>query len=144
MLVLTRLKTLSNRWYCVFWSIGWDGGNVLMMWWNRRRVLVATARTPLVIKHPVKQHAIHRGRPYQSLPAPVVQVLLLWDRLLGYDSLELLPVLAAAVIVFRADLVMQVSTNAGLGTAPSKRGAYKFCYRLVCVALDAWVILHHT
>lgn len=36
------------------------------------------------------------------------QVLLLWDRLLGYDSLELLPVLAAAVIVFRADLVMQV------------------------------------
>lgn len=39
----------------------------------------------------------------------VAQVLLLWDRLLGYDSLELLPILAAAVLVFRADLVMQVS-----------------------------------
>ncbi|CAM9734361.1 unnamed protein product [Ascophyllum nodosum] len=40
------------------------------------------------------------------------QVLLLWDRLLGYDSLELLPVLAAAVLVFRADLIMQVSDAA--------------------------------
>ena len=35
-------------------------------------------------------------------------MLLLWDRLLGYDSLDLLPVLAAAVLVFRANLVMQV------------------------------------
>lgn len=35
-------------------------------------------------------------------------MLLLWDRLLGYDSLDLLAVLAAAVLVFRADLVMQV------------------------------------
>ena len=33
---------------------------------------------------------------------------MLWDRLLGYDSLDLLPVLAAAVLVFRANLVMQV------------------------------------
>eukprot|EP00904_Undaria_pinnatifida_P010053 jgi/Undpi1/6178/HiC_scaffold_20.g08662.m1 len=40
------------------------------------------------------------------------QVLLLWDRLLGYDSLDLLPVLAAAVLVFRANLVMQVSDAA--------------------------------
>lgn len=39
------------------------------------------------------------------------QVLLLWDRLLGYDSLELLPVLAAAVLVFRAGLIMQVETD---------------------------------
>lgn len=38
----------------------------------------------------------------------LTQVLLLWDRLLGYDSLDLLPVLAAAVLVFRANLVMQV------------------------------------
>ncbi|CAN0300407.1 unnamed protein product [Pylaiella littoralis] len=37
------------------------------------------------------------------------QVLLLWDRLLGYDSLDLLSVLAASVLVFRANLVMQVS-----------------------------------
>lgn len=37
-----------------------------------------------------------------------MQVLLLWDRLLGYDSLDLLSVLAASVLVFRANLVMQV------------------------------------
>eukprot|EP00903_Cladosiphon_okamuranus_P008442 g8112.t1 len=40
------------------------------------------------------------------------QVLLLWDRLLGYDSLDLLSVLAASVLVFRANLVMQVSDAA--------------------------------
>lgn len=39
---------------------------------------------------------------------PPTQVLLLWDRLLGFDSLELLPILAAAVLVYRADLIMQV------------------------------------
>ena len=36
---------------------------------------------------------------------PVKEVLLLWDRVLGFDSLELLPLLAAAIFVFRkADL----------------------------------------
>ena len=51
-----------------------------------------------------------------SLPA---QVLLLWDRLLGYDSLELLPVLAAAVLVFRADLIMQVRCYSATVLSPS-------------------------
>jgi hypothetical protein len=32
---------------------------------------------------------------------PVKEVLLLWDRVLGFDSLELLPLLAAAIFVFR-------------------------------------------
>ncbi|CAM9296703.1 unnamed protein product, partial [Hapterophycus canaliculatus] len=41
-------------------------------------------------------------------------VLLLWDRLLGYDSLDLLAVLAASVLVFRADLVLQVSDAAAV------------------------------
>eukprot|EP00752_Nemacystus_decipiens_P010379 g9249.t1 len=40
------------------------------------------------------------------------QVLLLWDRLLGYDSLDLLSVLAASVLIFRANLVMQVTDAA--------------------------------
>lgn len=44
----------------------------------------------------------------ETVVVAAVQVLLLWDRLLGYDSLELLPVLAAAVLVFRAGLIMQV------------------------------------
>ncbi|KAI8923374.1 hypothetical protein BC831DRAFT_471306 [Entophlyctis helioformis] len=35
------------------------------------------------------------------------QVLLLWDRILAYDSLELLPLTAVALIVFRRDLVLQ-------------------------------------
>lgn len=52
---------------------------------------------------------ITRGSASPAAAVPSLpKVLLLWDRLLGYDSLELLPVLAAAVLVFRADLVMQV------------------------------------
>ena len=32
---------------------------------------------------------------------PVKEVLQLWDRILGFDSLELLPLLAASIFVFR-------------------------------------------
>ena len=38
------------------------------------------------------------------------QVLLLWDRILAYDSLELLPVLAAAIFSFRKTNLLQVQT----------------------------------
>ena len=32
----------------------------------------------------------------------VEQVLLLWDRILGFDTLTILPVVAAAIFVFRS------------------------------------------
>ncbi|KAL2916560.1 hypothetical protein HK105_203993 [Polyrhizophydium stewartii] len=38
------------------------------------------------------------------------QVLLLWDRVLGYDTLELLPVTAAALVVFRRDQILQADS----------------------------------
>lgn len=37
---------------------------------------------------------------------PAEQVLQLWDRILGFDAVELVPVLAAAVFAFRAKLVL--------------------------------------
>uniref|UniRef100_A0A8C5LR23 TBC1 domain family member 19 n=1 Tax=Leptobrachium leishanense TaxID=445787 RepID=A0A8C5LR23_9ANUR len=40
------------------------------------------------------------------------QLLLLWDRILGYDSLEILAVLAAAVFAFRAVNLMEVTSLA--------------------------------
>ena len=40
---------------------------------------------------------------------PVEQLLVLWDRILGFDSLELLPILAAAVFVYRAKWLLQAS-----------------------------------
>uniref|UniRef100_A0A672QCU1 Rab-GAP TBC domain-containing protein n=1 Tax=Sinocyclocheilus grahami TaxID=75366 RepID=A0A672QCU1_SINGR len=40
------------------------------------------------------------------------QLLLLWDRILGYDSLEIVAVLAAAVFVFRAENLMEVTSLA--------------------------------
>ncbi|DBA00894.1 TPA: hypothetical protein N0F65_006094 [Lagenidium giganteum] len=40
----------------------------------------------------------------------IEQVLLLWDRVIGYDSLELVPVLAAALFHFRADELEAVAT----------------------------------
>ncbi|XP_018559921.1 LOW QUALITY PROTEIN: TBC1 domain family member 19 [Lates calcarifer] len=40
------------------------------------------------------------------------QLLLLWDRILGYDSLEVVAVLAAAVFAFRAENLMEVTSLA--------------------------------
>jgi len=37
------------------------------------------------------------------------QVLLLWDRILGYDSVELLPILAAAIFSFRKTNLLEVN-----------------------------------
>lgn len=37
------------------------------------------------------------------------EVLLLWDRVIGFDCLELLPVLSAAIVVFRAQSVRQAT-----------------------------------
>jgi hypothetical protein len=36
-----------------------------------------------------------------------LQVLLLWDRILAFDSLELLPLLAVAILLFRCDTIME-------------------------------------
>ncbi|KAM9501058.1 TBC1 domain family member 19 [Clarias gariepinus] len=40
------------------------------------------------------------------------QLLLLWDRILGYESLEIVAVLAAAVFTFRAENLMEVTSLA--------------------------------
>ena len=40
---------------------------------------------------------------------PAEQCLVLWDRIIGFDSLELLPILAAAVFVYRAKWLLQGS-----------------------------------
>ena len=58
---------------------------------------------------------------------PVKEVLLLWDRILGFDSLELLPLLAASIFVFRKVRTMSrdcaglqsLSPSAGSGSAPA-------------------------
>lgn len=39
------------------------------------------------------------------------QVLILWDRLLGYMDLTLLPLFAVAVFLFRAEALLQVSPS---------------------------------
>ena len=40
---------------------------------------------------------------------PADQTLTLWDRIVGFDSLELLPILAAAVFVYRAHWLLQAN-----------------------------------
>ena len=39
-------------------------------------------------------------------------MLHLWDRIIGFDDLELLPVLAAAIFVYRAKWLLQASEPA--------------------------------
>ncbi|KAI8440596.1 hypothetical protein MSG28_001817 [Choristoneura fumiferana] len=41
---------------------------------------------------------------------PPDQLLLLWDAILGYDSLEILPLLALAILSFRKENIFQVNT----------------------------------
>ena len=41
---------------------------------------------------------------------PPDQLLILWDLVLGYDSLEVLPLLAIIILSFRKESLMQVST----------------------------------
>jgi hypothetical protein len=43
---------------------------------------------------------------------PAEQTLILWDRVIGFDSLELLPILAAAIFVYRAKWLLQASEPA--------------------------------
>ena len=40
---------------------------------------------------------------------PAEQTLVLWDRIIGFDSLELLAILAASVFVYRAKWLLQAS-----------------------------------
>lgn len=36
----------------------------------------------------------------------VDQIYLLWDRIIGFETLEILPIFAAAIFVFRANLIL--------------------------------------
>eukprot|EP00761_Pharyngomonas_kirbyi_P009304 gb/GECH01009320.1/.p1 GENE.gb/GECH01009320.1/~~gb/GECH01009320.1/.p1 ORF type:complete len:590 (+),score=124.72 gb/GECH01009320.1/:1-1770(+) len=47
----------------------------------------------------------------------VDQVLLLWDRIIGFDSLSLLPVLAAAIISFRSSNILESNSEQELHEA---------------------------
>jgi hypothetical protein len=38
------------------------------------------------------------------------ELLILWDLILGYDSLEILPLLAIVILSFRKESLMQVSS----------------------------------
>ncbi|MEQ2274663.1 hypothetical protein XENORESO_005227 [Xenotaenia resolanae] len=53
------------------------------------------------------------------------QLLLLWDRILGYDSLEVVAVLAAAVFAFRAENLMEVTS---LASAEHPLGSCYICH----------------
>ena len=41
----------------------------------------------------------------------VDQIFLLWDRILGFESLEILPIFATAIFVFRANLILNCSNQ---------------------------------
>jgi len=41
----------------------------------------------------------------------VDQIFLLWDRIIGFESLEILPIFAASFFVFRANLILNCQNN---------------------------------
>lgn len=42
---------------------------------------------------------------------PPEQLLYLWDLILGYDSLEIIPLFAVTILSFRKDNLLQVNTQ---------------------------------
>jgi len=74
------------------------------------------AAHPKVFYHGIKvgAHPLRTAFPWIftafSGVLPVFQVLQLWDRVIAYDSLELIPTLAAAIYVFRAEHVLASKT----------------------------------
>lgn len=42
---------------------------------------------------------------------PPEQLLYLWDLILGYDSLEVIPLLAVTILSFRKENLLQVNTQ---------------------------------
>lgn len=47
---------------------------------------------------------------------PPEELLILWDLVLGYDSLEIIPLLAVIILSFRRDSLMQVDTMESIDT----------------------------
>ena len=41
----------------------------------------------------------------------VDQIYLLWDRIIGFETLEILPILAAGIFVFRANLILNCTNQ---------------------------------
>jgi hypothetical protein len=44
---------------------------------------------------------------------PARQLLLFWDRVIGFDSLDLVPLLAVAILLFRSSELMRCARAAG-------------------------------
>ena len=62
----------------------------------------------------------------------VKELLLLWDRVLGFDSLELLPLLAAGIFIFRGpDLIASTSAD-----EVSKYYCVRYLeFRVICITI---------
>ncbi len=68
--------------------------------------VVTRCNPPRPRPHPLPEHT-RTAHPHH--PLLWRQLLLLWDRILGYDSLELLPLLAVAILLFRSDTILETS-----------------------------------
>ncbi len=73
--------------------------------WRSNRYGRASLLPSASIDRPYAAVRVCRRIQFASLLL-VCQVLLLWDRILGFDSLELLPLLAVAILLFRCDTIM--------------------------------------
>jgi hypothetical protein len=65
------------------------------------------------------------------------EVLLLWDRIIGFDTLMLLPVLAASVFAFRRKALFEATTVGGVPTCifPFSKPLRWVVFRLVSFPL---------
>ena len=55
------------------------------------------------------------------------EVLLLWDRILGFDSLDVLPILAVAILSFRKTELMTCTAKADAEALVKDLRSFKVC-----------------
>jgi hypothetical protein len=69
---------------------------------------------------------------------PPDQLLDLWDLVLGYDSLEVLPILAVSILSFRKDNLLDVDTIQNIEVNPYLCSVSKYfeCSNLQAVLAD--------
>ncbi|KAJ3217959.1 hypothetical protein HDU67_006987 [Dinochytrium kinnereticum] len=69
----------------------------------------------------------------------IEQVLLLWDRIIGYDKLQILPAVAASIFIFRREALMSAKTERDVETAFADLQAIR-----VIPLLQHFIFLCHT
>eukprot|EP00941_MAST-03F_sp_MAST-3F-sp1_P002265 g2265.t1 len=104
-------RSMFTRYWCQLNSVSSKKGSLL--WLCRLFEELLLTKRPTIYTHLVSLgvHPLQLAFPWIRFAfvqyLEVEQVLILWDRIFGYDELTILPIMAAAIFMFRAETLLQ-------------------------------------